>query len=223
MSECGLASAEQAMARRRGFTLIELLVVIAVIAILASILFPAFAKARQRAYAAACMSNLRQLGQGVMLYGMDWDQLYPMGTDWADRHFSDIWGHNPVWQALIAGMPELTDCLDPYVRNRQIWECPTDNGVGYDIIINRQVDAPLLFRTYGMSYAYRTELAFSGVRQGGMAEPAAVNLLEDSDGDWHFGTENDWDSYRFHTCFADGHVKLLTHSQLREAWDTPVR
>ncbi|HAZ64135.1 MAG TPA: hypothetical protein DCZ72_11075, partial [Armatimonadetes bacterium] len=70
---------------RRGFTLIELLVVIAIIAILAAILFPVFAKAREKARAASCQSNLKQLGLSVMQYTQDWDEMYPtgdVGGDW---------------------------------------------------------------------------------------------------------------------------------------------
>jgi len=63
--------------RRRGFTLIELLVVIAIIAILAAILFPVFAKAREQARKAACQSNLKQLGSGVMMYAQDYDECLP--------------------------------------------------------------------------------------------------------------------------------------------------
>jgi len=61
----------------RGFTLIELLVVIAIIAILAAIIFPVFAKAREKARATACVSNVKQLGMGWMMYVQDYDETYP--------------------------------------------------------------------------------------------------------------------------------------------------
>lgn len=63
--------------RRKGFTLIELLVVIAIIAILAAILFPVFAKAREKARQASCLSNIKQLSLGVVMYTEDYDQTYP--------------------------------------------------------------------------------------------------------------------------------------------------
>ena len=62
---------------RRGFTLIELLVVIAIIAILAAILFPVFAKAREKARQTSCLSNVKQLGLGLMMYAQDYDEKLP--------------------------------------------------------------------------------------------------------------------------------------------------
>src|ERR1051326_9363691 len=65
--------------RREGFTLIELLVVIAIIAILAAILFPVFAQAREKARSTACTSNLKQIGTALMMYGQDYDEQMPTG------------------------------------------------------------------------------------------------------------------------------------------------
>ena len=63
--------------RRYGFTLIELLVVIAIIAILAAILFPVFAQARESARKSSCLSNARQIGLAAMMYAQDWDEILP--------------------------------------------------------------------------------------------------------------------------------------------------
>ncbi len=63
--------------KKRGFTLIELLVVIAIIAILAAIIFPVFAKAREKARQTTCVNNLKQIGNGIMMYTQDYDEMFP--------------------------------------------------------------------------------------------------------------------------------------------------
>ncbi|MHB9134680.1 MAG: type II secretion system protein, partial [Armatimonadota bacterium] len=91
------------MRSQRGFTLIELLVVIAIIAILASILFPVFAKAREKARQTTCTSNVRQLATAVQMYNQDNQSRYP-GKTWAD--------------AVLT-----------YVGSQKIYFCPSDAGV----------------------------------------------------------------------------------------------
>ena len=87
--------------RRRAFTLIELLVVIAIIAILASILFPVFAQAREKARQASCTSNLKQVGMGVMMYAQDYDEGLPLAA------------YNPAGQPLV----QWYDVIEPYVKS----------------------------------------------------------------------------------------------------------
>jgi prepilin-type N-terminal cleavage/methylation domain-containing protein/prepilin-type processing-associated H-X9-DG protein len=94
------------MQRRNGFTLIELLVVIAIIAIMAAILFPVFAQARERARAIACLSNAKQIGLGVNMYVQDYDGAIPFYTN-------DDW--TVLWQDQIA----------PYVKNLAVFRCPS--------------------------------------------------------------------------------------------------
>ncbi|MEI6503286.1 MAG: DUF1559 domain-containing protein [Armatimonadota bacterium] len=93
---------------RKGFTLIELLVVIAIIAILAAILFPVFAKAREKARQASCLSNTKQLGLAIMQYAQDYDELLP-GTYTQNP--------NTLWAQNIA----------PYTKNTQVFSCPSDS------------------------------------------------------------------------------------------------
>src|SRR5687767_10409315 len=92
---------------RRGFTLIELLVVIAIIAILAAILFPVFAQAREKARQVSCLSNGRQIGTAVMMYCQDWDEGLPL-----NNHS----GADAGW---------LTT-LQAYSRSRLLNRCPSD-------------------------------------------------------------------------------------------------
>ncbi|MEI6501687.1 MAG: DUF1559 domain-containing protein [Armatimonadota bacterium] len=90
---------------RKGFTLIELLVVIAIIAILAAILFPVFAKAREKARQTSCLNNVKQLSVGAMMYGQDYDETV-----------MPSWVASPGdWRLLMA----------PYVKNTQIFVCPS--------------------------------------------------------------------------------------------------
>ena len=101
------------MIRKAGFTLIELLVVIAIIAILAAMLFPVFARARENAKRAACWSNLRQLGIGLHMYASDYDEIFPMGGG----------GTGSEWNS--SGNPKLlfVGALYPYVKNRNLFYC----------------------------------------------------------------------------------------------------
>ncbi len=101
---------------QRGFTLIELLVVIAIIAILAAILFPVFAQAREKARAIACLSNERQLGLALMQYTQDNDETYPSGPSLAP---ADGTATGLGWAGL---------CW-PYVKSTQVYECPDDATV----------------------------------------------------------------------------------------------
>jgi len=101
------------MVRRaeRGFTLIELLVVIAIIAILAAILFPVFAQAREQARATVCGSNMRQLSMGVMMYTQDHDEILPPVTNYA----APTNAPNRIW----------TGTIQPYIKDTGIFNCPS--------------------------------------------------------------------------------------------------
>ncbi|OIO91395.1 MAG: hypothetical protein AUJ92_16615 [Armatimonadetes bacterium CG2_30_59_28] len=111
---------------KKGFTLIELLVVIAIIAILAAILFPVFAKAREKARQTSCLSNIKQLGLGAMMYVQDFDETY-----------------FPRWQPITVypapadaiwwlPRPGYASLLDPYTKSTQIGVCPSlRNRNGY--------------------------------------------------------------------------------------------
>jgi prepilin-type N-terminal cleavage/methylation domain-containing protein len=109
--------------RGRGFTLIELLVVIAIIAILAAILFPVFAQARDKARQAACLSNVKQIALGFAMYRQDWDGKNPFGG-WPPGAKGQFNVHSPTsnyhdeWQFAI----------QPYLKNAGVLRCPSDKA-----------------------------------------------------------------------------------------------
>jgi prepilin-type N-terminal cleavage/methylation domain-containing protein/prepilin-type processing-associated H-X9-DG protein len=105
--------------QRRGFTLIELLVVIAIIAILAAILFPVFAKAREKARQSSCLSNCKQLGLAFMQYCQDYDEMIPLVA-----HYGTASPYGGYSYICYPGL------LNPYVKNTQVWRCPSRGGAG---------------------------------------------------------------------------------------------
>jgi len=109
-----------ALRRRRGFTLIELLVVIAIIGILAAMLFPVFARAREAARRAVCLNNIKQMSLGMLMYLNDWDEMFPSRvtddpTATGDPSLAE-WA-NP-WQRWFIK-------VDEYITNRDVYACPS--------------------------------------------------------------------------------------------------
>ena len=140
-------------ANRRGFTLIELLVVIAIIAILAAILFPVFAQAREKARAIACLSNEKQMGTALMMYAQDYDEGFPT--------------FNERWYCLVnsfvacnANPPSDTPDrewdakLYPYVKNGDPANISTPNWSGVWHCPDAAADTSTTGRSYGVNYAY---------------------------------------------------------------------
>jgi prepilin-type N-terminal cleavage/methylation domain-containing protein/prepilin-type processing-associated H-X9-DG protein len=178
--------------RKQGFTLIELLVVIAIIAILAAILFPVFARAREKARQASCQSNLKQLALGFSMYTTDYDETYPYSL-------SPATGTLATWIYMAPAPPPTWDvaagAIYPYIKNRQIFVCPS-------------IKRP----TVGCDYAMNVNC--SGAAAAVVVAPANTFLLVESacsngsasglaDADADFIRHNSGSNY----AFADGHVK----------------
>ncbi len=154
---------------RRGFTLIELLVVIAIIAILAAILFPVFARAREKARQTSCLSNLKQLGLAVLGYCQDNDEMFPFHRTTTNAAI----GHN-VYPGATLTVVLWADAIYPYVRNKQIYVCPStspDVWLGYGWNMN--------LGYYG-NLAGRTGPYYQGRRMAQVDRPADTGMLVDS-------------------------------------------
>ncbi len=131
---------------KQGFTLIELLVVIAIIAILAAILFPVFAQAREKARAIACISNEKQVGLALMIYVQDYDEVLPEAS---------YVGNRPYY-------PKWMDSLYPYVKNQDVFDCPDNISAALKYVPCGPTGkgdrctqrAGARFGTYGINSAY---------------------------------------------------------------------
>lgn len=146
--------------KKAAFTLIELLVVIAIIAILAAILFPAFARARENARKAACMSNLKQIGIAVMMYAQDYDETYISGQTSAPVLY---------WY----------DVLQPYTKSRQVFVCPTAGQInsysgGYAL----NIGGTNMQNGFGIEYNYMTPNS-TYVKLSTVQEPSTTIVITD--------------------------------------------
>src|SRR5438094_1023181 len=117
---------------RRAFTLIELLVVIAIIAILAAILFPVFATAREKARQATCQSNLKQLGNALNMYIQDYDEVFPGPGDpnggWQATGGTVVIQPPEALQPVNPNSPRYaawSTIVQPYVKNWDVFRCPS--------------------------------------------------------------------------------------------------
>jgi len=160
------------MRRRTGFTLIELLVVIAIIAILAAILFPVFAQAREKARQSTCLSNFKQIGLGMLMYAQDYDETYPPSRVARPAGSSDCVQKVITWKTATL----------PYVKNFEVYRCPSNTH-------NREGDetknAEPTYPTFPISYAVSGSLLHESLVKGGMTlsavnEPARYIMLVES-------------------------------------------
>ena len=189
---------------RRGFTLIELLVVIAIIAILAAILFPVFARAREKARQTSCQSNLKQIGLAMRMYMGDYDE----------RVLPSRLGGSPTdvcWTALT----------QPYINNDQIFVCPSHSTPLASAATNGYA------KSYGLNYEIHTFNTYAGhaanpltiwppVIMSKISEPSELISAVDYDFNqpgMHYHNIDDRVDWRHNdmgnVLFLDGHVKSM--------------
>lgn len=183
----------------RGFSLIELLVVIAVIAVLAGMLLPVFARVRENARGGACLSNLRQLGAAVSAYAQDYDECLPQ------THPEAVPGTSlPAEMTLLTPWSTL---LSPYVRSAGLFRCPSDSGAPE---FHPSSYAPNGYTTYGIALAriprpaeliYATELQSGSLVDDFSPWSGPSGLALDVATDRHNGSAN--------YLFTDGHTRRL--------------
>ena len=219
----------------KAFTLIELLTVISLIAILAAILFPVFGQAREKARQSTCASNLRQSGIAISLYAQDNDDRYPIASDSIDRYIY-LWTpsteEEPRVRQLQKTMPILRDILNPYIKEKNIWRCPSDTGgtAPYKNELGLNLDIqlkPTSFDQFGTSYAYRVKLGMQDAAYPATCivgsppdqEDRGVSssaVLTDITGYWH-GDKSNLER-KTNILFADGHVHLHGRNTFIGSW-----
>lgn len=205
----------QRASRTSGFTLIELLVVIAIIAILAAILFPVFARARENARRTSCLSNMKQMGLGLQQYTQDYDEKYPQAN------FASLQPY-PTNGAASNGTWLWMHSLFVYVKSNQLFACPSvtgsfpradgywwDGAVSYGM--NRYMTAANLSQIQRVA---ETPMIMDDIYYLAApdprttASPAGTQTNADQPAARHLDT--------FNMCYADGHAKALR----KEAWTT---
>jgi len=198
---------------RKGFTLIELLVVIAIIAILAAVLFPVFAKAREKARQTSCLSNMKQIVLAFQMYVQDYDELSPLNMDYSTPEISRWYNTLPV-----------------YIKNDQLLVCPSEPH------LFRCYSQPYQWGYYHLSEPNHN--SFGGaVALASIKHPAELMVFgenEDIGTSNHgcftlMGTANPWgyDTAAFgrhndgmNCAMVDGHAKWLSKSLLEGTWST---
>ncbi len=208
--------------QRNGFTLIELLVVIAIIAILAAILFPVFARARENARRTSCLSNVKQLGLGYMQYTQDYDEMYPLIAATTEQviHPNGV-SHTNSWGMRIY----------PYVKSVQIFNCPSNTATPWQGGTGSGTStSPHFF--YSSSYGASTALFSNSlvpVKISAVAKVSETVMVADSTGANPYMIYQLFNTTRYindrhldgaNFLFADGHAKWKKMS--RNASDQPI-
>lgn len=193
---------------KNAFTLIELLVVVAIIAILAAILFPVFAQAREKARQASCLSNLKQLGTAAMMYVQDYDETYPGGPGVGSLYFPGplgSWSNLPMTNGSNVGLTNVGSRLFPYVKNVQVYADPNDSDG--DRFANGRWNSQYTRISYywnnGLSQGYKNSTTYTAPYAMAMIDkPAMVQMVQDNWQNYHSSGD------RWNVAYADGHAKF---------------
>ncbi len=214
--------------KTRGFTLIELLVVIAIIAILAAILFPVFARARENARKATCQSDLKQLGLGMVMYCQDYDETFPLLNSVPPNDLSaPSTAFN--WQSGYGQWQDWATRIQPYVKNTGVYRCPSnqvvDCGINYGVPTNA-------YDSTGAVVTFFGQPPTPPIAQAKLAKPSETMMITEKGGG---GGPKYVLSGQYYVCaaphmdggnvaFFDGHVKWLKFNTnpLPAPWPAPA-
>jgi prepilin-type N-terminal cleavage/methylation domain-containing protein/prepilin-type processing-associated H-X9-DG protein len=224
--------------KRKGFTLIELLVVIAIIAILAAILFPVFAQAREKARQITCVSNERQIGLGFLQYVQDNDETFPFEVD--PGYYAEY--GNPPYNTP-GGVPASWDIqIQPYLKSEALLKCPDDGE-------SPATNLPGIGTNIERSYAVVSQMVDYmdggvGAKLGEINLPSQTVLLSERGwcsndktayANWGYcedmpdldeiGFGNGWPHFNHiaNFLYSDGHVKSSIWDQSRTNYGSPQR
>ena len=211
------------LTHRKGFTLIELLVVIAIIAILAAILFPVFARAREKARQTSCLSNIKQLALGTIMYQQDYDGFNPY------MNWFPIAGYD---SGVSRGGITVLDTIQPYVKNAQIFHCPSKAPASvYTHSNGVQTISDYMYSCFIAGAGGNTNRALRHNGYSGLTgrtdypgpysfDPAAVLLMSEYPGTYRTWVPY-WASHMIsphndgqNVAFGDGHAKWMSRSVL---------
>ena len=201
---------------KKGFTLIELRVVIAIIAILAAILFPVFAQAREKARQTQCLSNLKQLGTAFQMYTNDYEDtcpaMSPANGDWGENYL----GHYGCYAADLEREKNYSyrSQLEPYVKNAKLFACPSDSTVNVNWVAEKRFTSYHYRLFVGCSSVYPAEPAPYYMSDFGLPSQIYIfhEVLPQHDMRRHPKAPNNEPYYwsadaKWNLTFADGHVK----------------
>jgi len=190
--------------RQTGFTLIELLIVIAIIMILAAVLFPVLARAKEQARQAGCMSNLKQMGVALLLWVDDHDQKFPVT--------SAEWGSESYWWNVYTP-PQHTlhgYFLLRYIKSKGVYQCKSDTGYPYPYVgYNPNATPKSVYGQCGCSYQYIVEASGKPICR--VPLPSRFPMLAEPI-NWHRRIGSQINEYWRLVTYVDGHVKFTLES-----------